>query len=191
VPYEIEVLECKQEHIRGLRDFYCGSDPWAVDAAHWIKTRNIATERKRGASIWLFGTEELGIVGYGSYSSTQIFNRESPKPLVITLGHIPYIAVRNEFQGKPDGVSKEDRFASLILRHILSEAVADYLKNAADKTRRPELHGLVDVSNNKALTFFRRWNFEITGQTTTPDDKTYHRIILSLRRFLPDNAPTL
>ncbi len=51
-----------------VQDFDCGDEPWEQEVAAWIKGSpgGVLDDLQRGCEVWLYVTEEEGLVGFGS-----------------------------------------------------------------------------------------------------------------------------
>lgn len=56
-----------------VRSFSCGSEPWEREVAAWIKGEpgGVLDDVQRGCEVWLYITDEDGLVGYGSLSPSR------------------------------------------------------------------------------------------------------------------------
>jgi hypothetical protein len=50
-----------------VRDFHCGSEPWEVEVAEWIKNPALddcaVNWMQRGTRVWLYRTENGEVIG--------------------------------------------------------------------------------------------------------------------------------
>jgi hypothetical protein len=162
-----------------VRDFCCGRDPWEIEVSDWIKAPFRATPRpgaldamtdpERPCEVWLYGTVQGDLVGFGSIGWTEWrWPRPNNDPRV-PISIIPYIGVGATFQGKPE------RFGSQILSDLRAEALGH-------PARMPLIGLFVDVRNNDASRFYEKEHFKPFGKPITDPDtgNLLQRMILDL-----------
>jgi len=133
----------------------------------WIKNHECFNDvAKYGTKIWLYYSEDNQLVGYGSYGRTELKYPDPKEPRVV--GIIPMIAVDSKFKGKPPG-QWQDRYASAVLRQIISVAIAD---------GQSLLSLNVHSCNLAAITFYERHGFSFI--TKKPNREGNHRMIMVL-----------
>ena len=154
-----------------VADFNCGSDPWQVEVAQWIKDPSIhdcaVNWMKKGTQVWLYRTEKGELVGYGSLGKAK-WNWPPPDGPSETVILIPSFGVRDVYQGEPKEGPREDRYAYQIMGDLIGRAQATGV----------QLLGLfVDPRNRRAITFYDRIGFTALSNTGNP----YSRMFLELR----------
>jgi len=153
-----------------VRDFHCGSDPWEVEVAQWIKepeADDCAVAWMRcGTEVWLYRTDDGQVVGYGSLGTSMWRMQHSAPREPVCI--IPAFAVASRFKGEPRSRPPEQRYAAQIMGDLIAKAAS----------LGPRILGLfVDKRNARAIAFYRRLGFQ-----SIPDDGgQYMRMFLDLK----------
>jgi ribosomal protein S18 acetylase RimI-like enzyme len=102
-----------------------------------------------GTRVWLYRDESL--VGFGSIGTTRwsVPDEAGPKRKVSI---IPWVAIAEAFRGRPAGVPRDQRYSSLILDDLISEAAS--LMNC-----EPYLCLCVHPDNAAAIRLYERHEF--------------------------------
>lgn len=163
------------EHQRGLADFDCGTEPWAQDATAWIKGEgpgSVLDDLKRGCAVWLYGTPQDGVVGFGSLAASRWrWPNEKDQPSTISI--IPMLGIDRRFRGQPHGPD-ERRFSDQILDHLILEAM-----RCPD--RAPLLGLFVHPDNLAAIRVYERAGFARFYKTwADPGGTRYPSMLLKL-----------
>src|SRR5689334_18143470 len=109
-----------------VTDFDCGPEDYQQEVAEWIQGQLPGTvldamhDRHRPTQVWLYSTQQEGIVGYGSLCRSAWKSQPNgPRDMPISL--IPNVGLRKQFHGWPKGAPQEDRYSSQIIRHLEHE----------------------------------------------------------------------
>lgn len=145
--------------------FRCGDSAWTSEACAWIKTppgHDVKPEDSALASIeawntrvWLYLLPGERLVGFGGVgvSKWRIPRKDSE---YVSVSILPWWAIAEEFQGKPDNVNCEDRYSSLILGDLINEARSNWLEG-----RSSNYFALcVSVENLRARSCYRKAGFQ-------------------------------
>lgn len=138
-----------------VQDFCSGHEPWQTEVDQWIKDDPAAADRvssyfDKDLDIWLYRNEDKEVVGFGSLGISE-WKWPPPDGPRTEIAIIPYVAVQQRFQGKPDGIAKEERYAGQIIGHLIDEA----------RERGYDTLGLhVNRDNYRAISFYERWGFQ-------------------------------
>lgn len=162
--------EITKDGLKAILLFPCGDSVWAVAAANWITQDSASISMDKGTRIWLYHDEIL--VGYGSLGFTRW--KEVPRK---KLALIPSLAILLEFQRKPEGVPKEQRYSRQLINHLIKEAVksdAEYMVL--------EVH----ENNEGAIKLYKEVGFEFL---TNPVIKTFNGVDHKYRRMAMAFAP--
>ncbi|MDA1054122.1 MAG: GNAT family N-acetyltransferase [Planctomycetota bacterium] len=156
--------------IADVQTFDCGSERWSIEVSEWLKGRPEGdcslSSIKKGTDVWLYkDADEL--IGFGSLGTT-FWKWPTPNGPKTQIGIIPACAVQTQFQHKPDGVPREERYSYLIM--------GDLIQCARDNGYG--ILGLfVESENGRARSFYTKLGF-----TALPDDgKPYIRMFVDLK----------
>jgi len=187
MPRTIRPIPFREEFI--LRDdvqrFSCGDQTWETEVADWIKDRDqpavLNDMKRRGALVWLYATEDDGLVGFGSLGKTTW--ALAPGSNRIKLWLIPMLGLDRRFQGQPNDGS-EDRFSNQIMDHLIDEARSRVSAEIGQpKACEPLLGLFVHPQNNKAKhIYIKRFNFA-EAKVINHNDETgvdYEGLLLNL-----------
>lgn len=166
----LDVMDFDEGMLSVFEDFDCRTpyDPknYEVELNDWARTESTKW-LKYGTKVWLYflpGTKRL--VGYSSLGETKWRGRDKtmpPKRLVI-----PAIAINAEFRGEPDGVPKDERYASQIMSHVLFEATQWHEK-------LDDIGLFVHPANTPARKLYSRFEFHEAGFTNKDGYVAYTR----------------
>ena len=105
-------------------EFDSGDEPREREAADWIRAPlgvDGALELlKGGDQVWLCGTPEDGLVGFGSLTNTR-WRWRTAKSKAAPLLLIPMLAIQRRFWGKPTGEAS-GKFSNQLLGDLIFEA---------------------------------------------------------------------
>lgn len=187
MPRTIRPVAFKAEHLdlQAVQQFDCGSAPWATEVADWIANRGpegvLYAINQFRTEVWLYATEDDGVVGFGSLGKTR-WNLAPGSPR-LRLYIIPNLGLGRCFQGQPDD-GTEDRFSNQIMDHLISEARARVAANIRHPNAPEPVLGLfVHPENTKAQHIYTaRFNFQPTTVTNTNDETgvVYEGLLLNL-----------
>ena len=170
-----------------VQAFSCGPDRWDIEVATWIKSRsgsNSALEdmRQFGTEVWLYRTEEGELVGCASLGENT-WSFPPPKGPKMLINYIPFMGLVQAFQGKPDGVAKDDKFAYQIIDDVIEYAVE---KTAGRPDLSPAVGLSVDRDNKRAIRFYMNRGF-VDAKTPRTDKTTnvvYDRMFLNIESLV-------
>src|SRR5579884_767622 len=148
-----------------VQSFACGDRLWEAHLSDWIKGKStddtsVIEAMQDGTKVWLYMTQQGGIVGYGSLGVT---TWSYPSPYggeKATFGVIPALAVNLPFQGQPPG-NWEQRYSTEIIGDLIAEAVETYRTGSFPD---PLLGLFVDTRNVRAKKLYVRMGFEDFGK---------------------------
>ncbi len=150
-----------------VQGFDCGDDPWQVEISEWIQDRGedpVSYALHHGCEVWLYWTDEDGLVGYGSLAER---SWKWPTP----INTIPMLGIQKKFWGQPKGEG-EQKFSLQLL--------ADLAATARTHTSRKPLLGLhVNRNNAQAIRFYQSVGFEFLDKKDS-QEKVNRRMIISL-----------
>ena len=66
MPHSLTPHSFCQADQAGLSDFECGSKPWEMSVADWIKGQRVFVSINRGTAVWLYKLSDGTTVGFGS-----------------------------------------------------------------------------------------------------------------------------
>lgn len=164
-----------EDYLPAVSDFYCGDEPWEREVADWIRggPGGVFDDMKRGAEVWLYGTDEEGLIGFGSLSASNWkWPDTSSRPIPINI--IPMLGIRREFWGQPSGPGRK-RYSAQIVEDLIAEA--------RQHTERSPLLGLfVHPNNHRAIRAYEKVGFKRFFRTYTDQASgtIYHSMILRL-----------
>ena len=143
-----------------VQDFYCGDKDYEREVADWIKSpMGVWADIERyGCEVWLYFRQRgrrNDLVGYGSLSRP---NWIHPVPGERFPNLIPNLAVQRRFQGQPQNVPAEDRYANQLLGDLILEA-------SNHTERSPHIILYVHPNNARALHWYETWGFEPFSRT--------------------------
>lgn len=75
-----------------------------------------------GNQVWLYAEASVGAVGFGAIGITSWRIPDPRKSAWVQHPHILYVGVDVRFRGKPADVAPEERYASQIMRDLISSA---------------------------------------------------------------------
>lgn len=162
VPFTTDLLSAVQE-------FYCGDESWEQEVAAWIKGTppGVLEDMARGCEVWLYITEEDGLVGFGSLAPSRWKWPTLDDPRV-PINIIPMLGVQRQFWGQPNDPGVKT-FAARILDDLIYEA-------RRHRERQPLLGLFVHSRNTRARRAYKRAGFEDFLLTyTDPDTGTVYR----------------
>jgi GNAT superfamily N-acetyltransferase len=116
----LRALDFTPELLDPVQDFDCGDAAYRRELADWIRNDAVPA-MEQGTKVWLYINEANEIVGYGSLGVTR-WKYPDAQSTRVELVLIPAVALRKEFWGKPEGVERDERYSSQILRHLIDEA---------------------------------------------------------------------
>lgn len=168
--HELRVQPFSASLLTDVQDFHCGDAPWDVEVAQWIKeptSGDCAVKwLERGTQVWLYKTDDGKVVGYGSLGTTK-WKWPPPDGPREDVSIIPFLGVDCSFQGQPDAVPREERYAYQIIGDLIYKAS---LHSAI-------ILGLfVHLQNGKAINFYDRVGF----QRLPDQDDGYIKMFLEL-----------
>lgn len=161
-----------------MRDFDCGDRPWEREVADWINGNDPYGAghalREQRAEIWVYSTEQDGIVGFGSLGQSN-WRWPLPDDPRVPINIIPAVGIAKAFYGEPKDSAPEDRFSSQILQHLIAQA-------RRHTERQPLLGLFVHPQNVPAIRLYDRIGFQPFHQTFfDPESRvTYRGMILRL-----------
>jgi GNAT superfamily N-acetyltransferase len=149
-PFGLELLPL-------MRSFDCGDEYWDREVANWINGTHpygvahaIRNYKRFETDVWLYSTEEDGIVGFGSLGKSK-WHWPLPTDERVPINIIPAVALARQFHGKPAG-DPGGRYSTQLLDHLIAQA-----RKHTD--RHPLLGLFVHPDNAKAIRAYRRVGF--------------------------------
>ena len=146
-----------------VAEFFCGSDPWDLAQSTWIRDTALSSMETRGTKVWLYYNTLDQLVGFGSLGITR---RRFPPPggEYVQLSIIPSLAIKVEFQGRPE---EPPRYSHQIMQDLLAKA---RLQNTEQL--------MLDVhrKNSKAIAFYMNFDFVQIGDVHNEHIKMFHRL---------------
>jgi ribosomal protein S18 acetylase RimI-like enzyme len=103
-----------------LASFSCGTEPWHEELNSWITTTEFQEViKKYGTRVWIYRNKDE-IVGYGALGTTK---RPPPPPGPDReFAIIPCLAIQTDYQGKPPGCSRDDKYSGQIMKDLILKA---------------------------------------------------------------------
>ena len=151
---ELLSVDFCRDRLPEVYEFQCGTTPWAIAAAEWIKSAPpfpcaLQSMEQYGTRVWLHFLADVSsgrreLVGFSSLGPTRM-SIPYPDGLRKHIQYVPMMAVASAFQGKrmPDG----PKYSSAILQFIIDKA----------RDRHPEDPGLqVHVDNASAIELYKK-----------------------------------
>lgn len=162
-------------NLPAVRSFDCGDEPWEREVAAWIQggPGGVLDDLQRGCEVWLYVTDEDGLVGLGSLAASR-WQWPLPESPRVPISLIPMVGIQKRFWGKPDG-PPDERFSARILDHLIFQAMGH--------TERQPLLGLfVDPRNVRAIRVYEKAGFTHFSKTYTDQASgvTYISMLLNL-----------
>lgn len=108
-----------------VADFSCGTEPWEVAMADWIKAPPTARfgNSRQETSVWLYFHPDGRVVGFGSLGMTR-WTDPYPSGPWRNLSVIPALAIQTEFQHLPRTQDDDTPgFSHQILGDLLGRAL--------------------------------------------------------------------
>jgi GNAT superfamily N-acetyltransferase len=146
--------EADTEHVQGFR---CGDASYEKEVAGWLKNTEgdcaitSIAHPTRPSRVWLYTTPEGTLVGFGALGQSDWRWKGKSDPKVpVTL--IIWVGLCVEFQGKPEGVPREQKYSTIILNDLIGEA-------EKDQASRPVIGLLVHKDNVRAIKLYERFGF--------------------------------
>ena len=141
-----------------MQQFDCGGAPYEQEVAAWIRGKDgedsaltSIAHPERPGRVWLYKLPDGTLIGFGAlgYSEWRWKGKNDPK-VPVTL--IIWVGLQREFQGKPEGVSKEHKYSTMILNDLIKEA-------EKDQATHPVIGLLVHKDNVKAIKLYEWFGF--------------------------------
>lgn len=179
------IFEERHLQLPAVQQIDCGNAPWEREVADWIADRIpdgvLHDTRHYRTEVWLYATEDDGLIGFGSLGVTKW--QLSPGNPRVRLYIIPNLGLDRRFHGQPDDGS-EDRFSNQIMDHLISEARTRAAAAMGQPGACEPLLGLfVHPQNHKARhIYIDRFNFAETTVTNHNDETgvDYEGLLLNL-----------
>ena len=154
-----------------VKGFDCGPDEWDREVAEWIQQPSGsggALDELRSSDqlrVWLHFDSATQLVGYSSLGQTNW-------PQMLKLSIIPNVAVAKDHQGH--GYFRE------IMGHLIDAAQKEAQR--PESPRLPIIVLYVDPRNTKAITIYRKYNFQTTTRNYTDrvTGKVYEGMLLRI-----------
>ena len=166
--------EFTRNDLHEVQTFECGTQPWELILADWIRGEGVVQSMSRGTQVWLYKTPDGTLIGYGSLGKTRWKWPEPDSPYV-RFSIIPALAVKTPFQGQPANVPKSERYSTQIMDDLLRRSIehdTDFVVL--------EVHN----RNARAIQFYRSYGFEMSSITVEKrfDEETHLYRRMSLRK---------
>jgi hypothetical protein len=151
------ILEAEEfsSNARGeVADFFCGSEPWELAIADWIKatsddkTGALWSMKAKRTKVWIY-YDGISFVGYGSLGETN-WSWPYPDGERKKVSIIPCLGLALAFQGEPKESLPKDRFSGQIIRHLTYHAIQQGHQFLVLKVHR---------KNDRAIRLYERWSF--------------------------------
>jgi GNAT superfamily N-acetyltransferase len=169
---DLQKLPWQDDYVRAVQQFYFGDRYWELEIERWIKHEVTVTIAQYGTQVWLYATEDDGLVGFGSLGATR-WRWPLPTDSRVPINIIPAVGIDKRFWGEPSGEG-ERRFSDQILDHLIYEA-------RQRQDRRPALGLFVHTGNHRAIRVYERAGFTRFSQTYTNEDgENYISMVLEL-----------
>lgn len=154
----------EKKYLSEVSGFYCGGEQWEKAQAEWIAKHALPRIEKGDTEVWLYYNSQKELVGYGSLGKTR---RRFPGPddEYVNLCLLPSLAIKSEFQGKPD---TKPRYSHQI--------IIDLIEKAREKQKYDTLTLDVHQDNQRAIRFYKKYDFLIWGDVHRDHLKMYHRL---------------
>jgi len=145
--------------------FVCGTRRFEKAMADWITRPDLLNYiAQRGNTVWLYFTPEDDLVGFGSLGASTWGPLDGPR---FSLTIIPALAIRSEYQGKPDDVEERDKFSHQIMRDLIGRA---------KPLGRPILGLFVHPRNTRAIRLYVKFGFEKVQRAGNGHDQMMLRL---------------
>ncbi len=173
MPPLLEAAEFSRDELPLVADFSCGTEPWEVAMAKWIREPQTLRfgNSKHDTTVWLYYHPDGRIVGFGSLGLTHWKMPPDGRPIELSI--IPALAIKTAFQHLP-----ADNFSNPSFSHQL---LADLIGKAA--LQHPDSVVLfVHEKNWKAIALYNAFGFEtIPGPPIDRGGERFNRMYLRLR----------
>lgn len=175
MPRELRKIPWNDEYIETepVRSFHCGGEYWEREIEQWIK-HDVVEERRRmpPVEVWLYYTDEDGLIGYGSLGESR-WRWPLPSGRRVPISIIPAVGIDRRFWGQPEG-PPEGRFSNRIM--------ADLVEEARQRHERVPVIGLyVHPDNRRAMRLYERLGFQYFHHTyRNADGIDYISMVLKL-----------
>lgn len=158
---ELQKLPWDDDYVRAVPIFDFGHEYWEREIERWIKDEVIEARREWGTDVWLYATEDDGLIGFGSLGQSR-WNWPLATSKRVPISLIPAVGIHRPFQGQPrDGQSP--RFSDQILDHLIYEA-------QQHSERHRALGLFVHPENSRAIKVYERAGFTRFSQVSVNDD---------------------
>jgi hypothetical protein len=107
--------------------------------------------------VWLYADEHDDVVGNCSLCPSRWPDpgviEAVPKLKRVPISLIPALGMKRQYQGKPEGAERSQRYSTKIMNHLVFEA-------SKHTERQPFIGLYVHPQNEKAIGLYRRLHFE-------------------------------
>jgi RimJ/RimL family protein N-acetyltransferase len=167
---DLQKLPWRDVYASAVSMFYFGDEYWELEIERFIKEVVADVIAEYGTEVWLYATEEDGLVGFGSLGASR-WNWPLPTSKRVPISIIPHLGIHKAFWGQPREEGTR-RFSDQIMDHLIYEAQQHTERNRA-------LGLFVHPDNHRAIAAYQRAGFSMFSQRyKNEDDIEYLSMVL-------------